>query len=168
MIIIPAIDIIDGKCVRLTQGNFEQKKQYDADPVDMAKRFEQAGLTRLHLVDLDGARTRAVKNWKTLEQIAGHCNLKIDFGGGIQTEKDLQIVFDSGASFATIGSMAITAKEMVVAWLEKFGAERFLLGADVRDKKIAIHGWTENTDIDVCDFINGYIATGIRLSLIHI
>lgn len=162
MIIIPAIDIIDGKCVRLTQGDYSQKKIYNEHPLEVAKEFEDAGLNRLHLVDLDGAKAGAVKNWKVLETIAGKTSLLIDFGGGIKTTKNVQIVFDSGAKLATVGSKAVKNEEEFIEWLLQFGAERFLLGADVKDEKIAIHGWQETSDIWVYDFIEKYIQKGIK------
>ncbi len=128
MQIIPAIDIIDGKCVRLTHGDYSKKTIYNKDPFEVARQFEDAGLTRLHLVDLDGAKEGAVKNWKVLEAIAGKTALVIDFGGGIKTEKDVQIVFNSGALLATIGSMAVKEEAIFTSWLDKFGAQKFLLG----------------------------------------
>src|SRR5689334_3324771 len=149
MEIIPAIDIIDGKCVRLTQGDYGQQKTYNENPLEVAKQFEDAGLKRLHLVDLDGARLKRVVNWKVLETIAARTSLYIDFGGGLQTAKDVQILFDSGAALATVGSMAVKNEEEFLRWLTLFGANRFLLGADVKDKKIAIHGWKETTDKDI-------------------
>lgn len=161
MEIIPAIDIIDGKCVRLTHGDYEQKKIYNESPLEVAKQFEDAGLTRLHLVDLDGAKAASVKNWKVLETIAGKTSLVIDFGGGIKTEKDVQIVFSSGAYLATVGSIAVKDEETFITWLQKFGAEKFLLGADVRDEKITITGWTETTAIWIYDFIQKYMELGI-------
>lgn len=157
MKIIPAIDIIDGKCVRLTQGDYEQKKIYNEDPLEVAKQFEQAGLDRLHLVDLDGARDKTVRNWKVLETIASRTSLQIDFGGGVNMEKDVSIVFDSGAAFVTVGSVAVKNEFEFSKWLIIHGADRFLLGADVRDEKISIHGWTENTELSVFDFIGNYI-----------
>jgi len=160
--IIPAIDIIDGKCVRLTQGDYEQKKVYNENPLEVAKQFEDAGLLRLHLVDLDGARQKAVKNWKVLETIASRTSLVIDFGGGIASENDVKIVFDSGAALATVGSIAVKNELEFVKWLMIFGADKFLLGADVKDKMIAIHGWLETTDRSVFDFIRNYIAKGVQ------
>ena len=160
--IIPAIDLIDGKSVRLTQGDYEQKKVYNEKPLEVAKEFEDAGLTRLHLVDLDGARAGEVKNWKVLETIAGKTNLVIDFGGGIKTEKDVQIVFDSGAALATVGSVAVKNENEFVGWLKKFGTDKFLLGADVKEEKIAIHGWQETTELWVYDFIEKYLQHGVR------
>ncbi len=162
MEIIPAIDLIDGKCVRLTQGDYEQKIIYDEYPLEVAKQFEDAGLKRLHLVDLDGAKEGVVKNWKVLETIAGKTNLTIDFGGGIKTEKDVKIVFDSGAALATVGSIAVKNENEFVSWLNQFGADRFLLGADVKNEKIAIHGWQETTDIWIYDFIEKYLQLGIQ------
>jgi phosphoribosylformimino-5-aminoimidazole carboxamide ribotide isomerase len=162
MQIIPAIDIIDGKCVRLTQGDYAQKKVYNERPLEVAKQFEDIGLTRLHLVDLDGAKAGAVKNWKVLEIIAGKTSLIIDFGGGIKKEQDLQVVFECGAALATIGSMAVKDEETFTNWLSSYGAEKFLLGADVKNEKIAISGWTETTDIWIYDFIGRYMQKGIR------
>jgi phosphoribosylformimino-5-aminoimidazole carboxamide ribotide isomerase len=162
MQIIPAIDIIDGKCVRLTQGDYEQKKIYNEHPLEVAKQFEDAGLQRLHLVDLDGAKAGAVKNWKVLETIAGKTSLIIDFGGGIKTEKDVTIVFESGAALATIGSLAVKNETEFVKWLLQFGAEKFLLGADVKNEKIAVGGWLETTDIVIYDFLQKYISQGVQ------
>ncbi|GAC1427450.1 MAG: 1-(5-phosphoribosyl)-5-[(5-phosphoribosylamino) methylideneamino]imidazole-4-carboxamide isomerase [Chitinophagaceae bacterium] len=162
MQIIPAIDIIDGKCVRLTQGDYEQKTIYNEHPLEVAKQFEGAGLKRLHLVDLDGAKAGSVKNWKVLEAIAGKTSLVIDFGGGIKKESDLKIVFDCGAAYATIGSLAVKEETTFVSWLQLYGAAKFLLGADVKDEKIAIDGWLETTRIRVYDFIQKYIAHGVQ------
>jgi phosphoribosylformimino-5-aminoimidazole carboxamide ribotide isomerase len=162
MQVIPAIDIIDGKCVRLTEGDYSQKKIYNEHPIEVAKEFEGAGLTRLHLVDLDGAKAGSVKNWKVLEAIAGKTSLVIDFGGGIKTDKDVQIVFESGAAFATVGSIAVKNEEEFVKWLLQFSAEKFLLGADVKDEKIAVSGWLEKTDIWIYDFIEKYIQHGVQ------
>jgi phosphoribosylformimino-5-aminoimidazole carboxamide ribotide isomerase len=162
MEIIPAIDIIDGKCVRLTHGDYSQKKIYNEHPLEVAMEFQDAGLLRLHLVDLDGAKAGSVKNWKVLEQIAGKTSLVIDFGGGIKNEKDVNIVFDSGASLATIGSIAVKQAEIFFSWINKYGAERFFLGADVRNQNITINGWTENTSIDIFDFIKQYMENGIK------
>lgn len=161
MEIIPAIDIIEGKCVRLTKGDYSQKKIYNEHPLEVARQFEDAGLKRLHLVDLDGAKAGAVKNWKVLESIAGKTSLQIDFGGGIKTEKDLRIVFDCGSKWATIGSLAVKDENEFTRWLEGFGADKFLLGADVKNEKIAVSGWLETTDIWIYDFIEKYIGKGI-------
>jgi phosphoribosylformimino-5-aminoimidazole carboxamide ribotide isomerase len=162
MDIIPAIDIIDGKCVRLTQGDYEQKKIYNEHPLEVAKQFEDAGLKRLHLVDLDGAKAGAVKNWKVLETIAGKTSLVIDFGGGIKKEGDVGIVFNSGAALATVGSLAVKDPELFVSWLQSYGAGKFLLGADVKNEKIAVGGWLETTDRWVYDFIQDYVDKGIQ------
>ena len=161
MIIIPAIDIIEGKCVRLTEGDYSQQKIYNEHPLEVAMEMEDAGLTRLHLVDLDGARAGAVKNWKVLESIAGKTKLVIDFGGGIKTEDDLNIIFNSGAKWATIGSMAVKNEKEFVRWLGQFGANKFLLGADVKEEKITVGGWLEKTDIWVYDFIQQYADRGV-------
>src|ERR1700750_1108349 len=138
MQIIPAIDIIDGKCVRLEQGDYNKISLYHKEPLEVAKKFEDAGLKRLHLVDLDGAKAGAVKNWKVLEAIAGKTSLLIDFGGGIKKESDLKMVFESGAALATIGSLAVKEEEVFTNWLKNYGPEKFLLGADVRNEKIAV------------------------------
>jgi phosphoribosylformimino-5-aminoimidazole carboxamide ribotide isomerase len=162
MEIIPAIDIIEGKCVRLTQGDYGQKKVYNERPLEVALAFQDAGLKRLHLVDLDGAKAGAVRNWKVLEAIAGKTELVVDFGGGIKTAADVEIVFKSGAALATVGSIAVKDGPLFVSWLEQYGAERFLLGADVKNEKIAVSGWLETTDRWVYDFIREYIEKGVR------
>ena len=162
MQIIPAIDIIEGKCVRLTQGDYNQKKIYNEHPLEVAKQFEDAGLQRLHLVDLDGAKAGTVKSWKVLETLASNTSLLIDFGGGIKTENDLKIVFNSGAVLATIGSLAVKDKELFISWLQQYGAAKFLLGADVKNEKIAINGWQETSDVWIYDFIEEYIQHGIQ------
>lgn len=162
MTIIPAIDIIEGKCVRLTEGDYSQKKIYNEHPLEVAKQFEDAGMKRLHLVDLDGAKAGKVQNWKVLETLAGKTNLTIDFGGGIKTEKDVRIVFDSGAALATVGSIAVKDEVLFCTWLESFGADKFLLGADVKEEKIAVGGWLETTSIWIYDFIEKYMAKGVQ------
>lgn len=162
MEIIPAIDIIDGKCVRLTQGDYAHKKVYNEQPLEVALEFEDAGLKRLHLVDLDGAKAGKVINWKVLERIAGKTSLIVDFGGGIKTEEDVRIAFDSGAMLATVGSIAVKQEEELLRWFTVFGAEKFLLGADVKNEKIAIGGWLETTDIWVYDFIEKYTSNGVK------
>ena len=144
MQIIPAIDIIEGKCVRLTEGDYTQKKIYNEDPLEVAKQFEGVGLMRLHLVDLDGAKAGAVVNWKVLEKIANKTGLIIDFGGGIKTEVTLKTVLDTGATYATIGSLAVKESATFEEWIERFGAQIFMLGADVYEEKIAVGGWLEN------------------------
>jgi len=162
MEIIPAIDIIDGKCVRLTQGDYSLKTIYNENPLEVAKSFEGAGLKRLHLVDLDGAKEGTVKNWTVLQQLAAGTSLSIDFGGGIKQDKDLKIVFESGAAYATIGSLAVKQPDIFLGWLNNYGADKFLLGADVKSEKIAVAGWLETTEIDIYDFLNGYVAQGIQ------
>ena len=161
MQLIPAIDIINGKCVRLTQGDYNSMKVYNEDPLEVARMFEDAGLTRLHLVDLDGAKAGAIRNWKVLETIATKTELVIDFGGGIKTAKDVDIVFNSGANWATIGSLAVKNEALFVEWLSSYGASKFLLGAEVKSEKIAVGGWLETTDIWIYDFIRKYIGHGI-------
>jgi len=162
MQIIPAIDIIEGKCVRLTQGDFAQKTVYNENPLEVAKQFEDAGIRRLHLVDLDGARTGQVVNLHVLEKIAGETNLIIDFGGGIKTEETLTAVFNAGANLATTGSIAVKAPEKFYSWVEKYGAGRFLLGADVKNEKLAVNGWLEETELSVYDFIADNVAQGVK------
>jgi|SRR5690606_13329245 len=159
--IIPAIDIIDGKCVRLVKGDYKQKTVYHEDPLHAAKQFEDAGLQRLHLVDLDGAKAGKVVNWKVLENISSHTNLIIDFGGGIKTEQDLQTVFSAGAQMAAIGSMAVKNEKQFLQWVSEYGADKFFLGADVKDNQIAISGWLENTSIDIFSFLEKYLAQGV-------
>jgi len=161
MEIIPAIDIIDGKCVRLTQGDYAQKKIYNEFPLEVAMEFEDAGLKRLHLVDLDGAKAGKVKNWKVLETVASKTGLVVDFGGGIKTAQDVDIVFESGAELATVGSIAVKDGPLFVSWLEEYGASRFFLGADVKNEKITVGGWLETTDRWVYDFIEEYTGKGI-------
>ena len=161
MQIIPAIDIIEGKCVRLTEGDYTQKKIYNEDPLEVAKQFEGVGLIRLHLVDLDGAKAGAVVNWKVLEKIANKTGLIIDFGGGIKTEVTLKTVLDTGATYATIGSLAVKESATFEEWIERFGAQIFMLGADVYEEKIAVGGWLEKTEIDVFDFIGSYMDKGV-------
>lgn len=162
MQIIPAIDIIEGKCVRLTEGDYNRKKMYNENPLEVAIQFEDAGLTRLHLVDLDGARTKTVSNWKVLENIANKTSLQIDFGGGVKTEKDVQIVLDSGAFLVTIGSMAVKNEEELLRLFLKYNPDIFFLGADVKNEKIAVDGWQEITDVSVYDFIQKYLQHGTR------
>jgi len=162
MEIIPAIDIIDGKCVRLSQGDYEQKTIYNENPLEVAKQFEQAGLTRLHLVDLDGAKASHIVNHKTLQDIAKHTKLQIDFGGGIKTDEDIKIAFDSGAKQITAGSIAVKSRDTVLRWLDKYGAEKIILGADVKDGMIAVSGWQEKSSIDLFGFLRDYVAHGIK------
>jgi phosphoribosylformimino-5-aminoimidazole carboxamide ribotide isomerase len=160
--IIPAIDLIDGKCVRLTQGDYTQKTEYTASPLEVAKAYEGAGITRLHLVDLDGAKAKHIVNQKVLEQIATNTNLIIDFGGGLQSDKDLKIAFDCGASQITGGSIAVKNEELFTSWITTFGSEKIILGADCRDKKIAVSGWQEVTQISVFELIEKYTNLGLN------
>jgi phosphoribosylformimino-5-aminoimidazole carboxamide ribotide isomerase len=161
MQIIPAIDIIDGKCVRLTQGDYAQKTIYNENPLEVAKAFEDAGIQRLHLVDLDGAKAGTVKNWKVLETIAVQTKLVIDFGGGIKTDNDVAHVFERGASLATIGSIAVANPALFLSWVNKYGADRFFLGADVKDNFIAVNGWMHTSTTSIDTFIGDYLAKGI-------
>lgn len=162
MRIIPAIDIIDGKCVRLSKGDYDTKKIYNENPVEVAKEFEDFGIQYLHLVDLDGAKAKKIINQKVIENIAKNTNLIIDFGGGIRSEEDLQKAFDSGAKKVTLGSIAVVNSELCLTWLEKFGAEKLILGADCLDRKIKTSGWLENSETDVVDFIKEYQKKGFR------
>ena len=167
MRIIPAIDIIDGKCVRLTKGDYSTKKVYNEDPLEVAKEVEANGIKYLHLVDLDGARSGKIINHKVLSEIASKTALTIDFGGGLKSDSDLKIAFDSGATQITGGSIAVKDRDTFINWLDQFGAERIILGADYKDRMIATNGWEEGSELDVLDFIQGYEARGV-LSLIHI
>lgn len=162
MHIIPAIDLIEGKAVRLTQGDYNQKKEYNARPLEVAQQFEDAGLTRLHLVDLDGAKEKRVVNWKVLELIAGKTKLHIDFGGGVQSDEDLQIVFECGAKQVTGGSIAVKKPDVFEKWLSKFGPETIILGADAKNEKIAVSGWEEDTKVWVYDFVENYVEKGVK------
>lgn len=160
--IIPAIDIIDGKCVRLTKGDYEQKKVYNDNPLDVALMFQDKGIKRLHLVDLDGARSRHIVNYHVIEKIASHTDLIIDFGGGIKTDEDLKIAFESGARMITAGSIAVTAHDIVSQWIRTYGADRIILGADTRGGKISINGWKEDGEQDIMDFLDSYIGEGVK------
>jgi len=165
MHIIPAIDIIDGKCVRLTQGDYAQKTVYNEDPLEVAKSFQDAGVTRLHLVDLDGAKARHIVNQKTLESIATYTDLHIDFGGGIKSDEDIKIAFESGAKQITGGTIAVKNKDLFLNWLEKYGSERIILGADVLHGNIAIHGWQETADLPLNNFLEAYTKKGIQYAI---
>lgn len=159
--IIPAIDIIDGKCVRLSQGDYDQKKVYNENPVEVAKLFESAGIKRLHLVDLDGAKAKRIINYKVLENIASSTSLIIDFGGGVQSYSDLDLAFKSGASMITGGSIAVKDRVLFESWIERYGADKIILGADCKNHKIAISGWEESTDVEIIDFIESFYKKGI-------
>lgn len=160
--IIPAIDIIDGKCVRLSQGDYEQKKVYNENPLEVAKMFESVGIKRLHLVDLDGAKAKHIVNYKVLERIATNTTLTIDFGGGLKSDDDLRIAFECGAKMVTGGSVAVKDRETFLSWIAKFGSDRIILGADVKDKKIAVGGWLETTNLDLFPFVEKYKEEGIN------
>lgn len=159
--IIPAIDLIDGKCVRLSQGDYAQKTVYNENPLEVAKMFADAGIRRLHLVDLDGAKAHHIVNHKVLETIATHTDLIIDFGGGLKSDDDLRIAFESGAQMVTGGSIAVKNPDVFTSWISKFGSEKIILGADVKDEKIAVGGWIETTDIELMPFIANYMQQGI-------
>jgi phosphoribosylformimino-5-aminoimidazole carboxamide ribotide isomerase len=163
--IIPAIDIIDGKCVRLSEGDFDRKKIYDHEPLNVAKRFQDAGVTHLHLVDLDGARERRIVNHTILENIASHTDLQIDFGGGIQSDQDLKMAFECGAHQITAGSIAVRDEEIVLQWLEEYGSSKIILGADSKEGKIAVSGWKEVTDVDLHRFLSKYVDLGIHSAI---
>ena len=163
--IVPAIDLIDGKCVRLTQGDYAQKIIYNEDPLEVARMFEAHGIKHLHLVDLDGARQKHVVNHKVLERIATQTKLSIDFGGGIKTDEDLKLVFESGAAQATIGSVAVTDPALFETWIQTYGAERMILGADAKDGKIAVSGWMDVTNVDIFDFFAEYQKKRVKYVL---
>lgn len=160
--IIPAIDIIDGQCVRLVQGDYAQKTVYNKDPLEIAKVFEDNGMRRLHLVDLDGAKAHHIVNYKILERIATNTSLQIDFGGGLKSDKDLEIAFECGAKMITGGSIAVKDRETFLSWIKRYGPDRIILGADVKGSKIAISGWVENSDIELIPFVSDYMNYGIR------
>ena len=160
--LIPAIDIIDGKCVRLSQGDYDTQKVYNESPLEVAKEFEANGIRRLHVVDLDGAKSSHIVNYKVLDQIAGHTSLTIDFGGGIKTDEDLTIAFEYGAQMVTLGSIAVKNPDLFKSWLHKYGAERIILGADVKDNRISVNGWKEESQQELLPFLDGYTQEGIR------
>lgn len=162
MRIIPAIDIIDGKCVRLTKGDYSTQIIYNEDPLEVAKEFEANGIQYLHMVDLDGAKSSRIINQKVLERVATNTKLKIDFGGGIKSDDDIRIAFESGASQITGGSIAVKNRELFLEWIKKYGADKIILGADCLNRKIATQGWLENSETDVVDFISSYENEGIQ------
>lgn len=164
--IIPAIDIIDGKCVRLTQGDFEQKTVYPDEPLEAAKRFEGLGLRRLHMVDLDGARGGKPMNLAVLERVAAATDLTIDFGGGVKTDEDVESVLSAGAAIVNVGSIAVREPSRFFGWIETFGADRILLGADAKDGKVAIDGWKTETRIDVLDMLREHFERGVRQAFV--
>lgn len=159
--LIPAIDLIDGKCVRLSQGNYDSKRVYSENPVEVAKQLESYGVHRLHVVDLDGAASQHVVNYRVLEQIAGRTSLRIDFGGGIKSDEDLVIAFDNGAQMVTLGSVAVRQPELFVKWLGQYGTEKIILGADVKNGKIAVNGWKEESAQELMPFLDDYINKGV-------
>ena len=160
--LIPAIDIIDGKCVRLSQGDYNSKKVYNENPVEVAKELEAHGIRRLHVVDLDGAASHHVVNYRTLEQIASRTSLVIDFGGGVKSDEDLVIAFESGAQMVTGGSIAVQNPERFCHWLQTYGSERIILGADVKDHKIAVNGWKDESACELFPFLKDYVGKGVR------
>ncbi|MEY4383467.1 MAG: 1-(5-phosphoribosyl)-5-((5-phosphoribosylamino)methylideneamino)imidazole-4-carboxamideisomerase [Bacteroidota bacterium] len=160
--IIPAIDIIGGQCVRLTQGDYGQKKVYHNDPLEVAKAFEGAGIQRLHLVDLDGAKEKRIVNQKVLERIANGTRLHIDFGGGVQSDEMIDMAFSSGAKQITAGSIAVKNPDLVISWFEKYGSDRIILGADAKNEQIAVSGWQENSNISIYTFLNDYVQKGAK------
>ncbi len=160
--LIPAIDIIDGKCVRLTKGDYSLKKVYNEDPVAQAREFEQLGFERLHVVDLDGAKSKHIVNDKVLKAITTSTRLRVDFGGGIKTEEDIEKAFDAGAEMVTAGSIAVTHPELFLQWIERYGTNRMILGADVRNGKISINGWKEDSAEDLLPFLAKYVEAGVK------
>ena len=163
--LIPAIDIIDGQCVRLTKGDYDQKTVYRDSPAEVAQEFEQLGFRRLHVVDLDGAKSKHIVNSEVLRQITTETRLTVDFGGGIKTDDDIEKAFAAGASMVTVGSIAVTQPELFLGWLDKYGAERMILGADVRNGKISINGWKEDSAEDLLPFLKKYIDHGVKTVL---
>jgi phosphoribosylformimino-5-aminoimidazole carboxamide ribotide isomerase len=163
--IIPAIDLIEGKCVRLTQGDYSKKTIYNENPVDVAMKFEDAGIKRLHLVDLDGAKAKKVINWKVLERIASKTKLHIDFGGGVQSDDDLKVVFESGAKQVTGGSIAVKQPDVFENWLAVYGGDKIILGADAKKEKVAVSGWEEGTEIWVYDFVEKWVEKGAKYTI---
>ena len=159
--LIPAIDIIDGKCVRLSQGDYDTKKVYNENPLEVAKEFEANGIRRLHVVDLDGAKSKHVVNYRTLEMIATRTSLVIDFGGGIKTDEDMLIAFENGAQMVTLGSVAVKNPDLFKKWLSQYGAEKIILGADAKNKRIAVSGWMEDSSQELIPFLHDYTKEGI-------
>ncbi|MBR6827860.1 MAG: 1-(5-phosphoribosyl)-5-[Prevotella sp.] len=160
--LIPAIDIIEGKCVRLTKGDYDRKTVYRDSPAEVAKEFEQLGFKRLHVVDLDGAKSKHIVNSSVLSRITAETQLIVDFGGGIKTDEDIEKAFEAGASMVTVGSIAVTRPELFMGWLDKYGADRMILGADVRNGKISINGWKEDSTEDLLPFLKKYIDAGVK------
>lgn len=165
MRIIPAIDVINGKCVRLTKGDYSTKKIYNEDPLEVAMEFEDYGIKYLHLVDLDGAKSKQIVNYKVLEKIANRTSLMIDFGGGIKSDMDLKIAFGSGANQITGGTIAVTNPQLFLDWLQEYGPDKIILGADSNKEKISTNGWLNNSETDVFDFIDDYYSKGVRYTI---
>lgn len=159
--LVPAIDIIDGKLVRLTKGDYDQKTEYSQDPLEVAKQFESIGIRRLHVVDLDGAKGGHIVNYKTLERIANGTSLIVDFGGGIKSDEDVHVAFESGARMITGGSIAIKYPQMFLAWLEKYGSDRIILGCDIKEGHVAVQGWLESSDARWQTFLQSYVSRGV-------
>lgn len=166
MRIIPAIDIIDGKCVRLTKGDYSQKKTYSENPLEVAKMFEDSGIQYLHLVDLDGAKANQIINYKTLETLVAKTNLKIDFGGGIKSVQDVETALNAGANQITVGSIAAKKPDLMLKWIDQFGTEKIILGADCKNRKIATNGWMESSELDILSFIHYYEKKGAAYAIV--
>ena len=160
--LIPAIDILGGKCVRLTKGDYDQKVVYDDNPADQARRFEDMGFKRLHVVDLDGAKSKHIVNSRVLRDITSHTRMVVDFGGGIKTDEDIDIAFQAGAEMVTVGSIAASNPDLFMSWLHRYGADRLILGADTRNGEISINGWRENSGLDLIPFLRNYVDEGIK------
>lgn len=160
--IVPAIDIIDGKCVRLSQGDYDTQKVYNENPLEVAKEFEANGIRRLHVVDLDGAKSSHIVNYKVLDKIAGHTSLVIDFGGGIKSDEDLNIAFENGAQMVTLGSVAVKKPDLFKSWLHKYGAEKIILGADAKNNRISVNGWKEDSQQELLPFLADYTQEGVN------
>ena len=160
--LVPAIDIIDGKCVRLSQGDYNTQKVYNENPLEVAKEFEASGIRRLHVVDLDGAKSSHIVNYKVLDKIAGHTSLVIDFGGGIKSDEDLNIAFENGAQMVTLGSVAVKKPDLFKSWLHKYGAEKIILGADAKDNHISVNGWKEDSQQELLPFLDDYTQEGVK------
>lgn len=160
--LVPAIDIIDGKCVRLSQGDYNTQKVYNENPLEVAKEFEANGIRRLHVVDLDGAKSSHIVNYKVLDKIAGHTSLVIDFGGGIKSDEDLNIAFENGAQMVTLGSVAVKKPDLFKSWLHKYGAEKIILGADAKDNHISVNGWKEDSQQELLPFLDDYTQEGVK------
>lgn len=160
--LIPAIDILDGKCVRLTKGDYSRKVVYDDNPVNQARQFEDLGFKHLHVVDLDGAKSKHIVNERVLRDITANTRLEVDFGGGIKTDADIQAAFEAGASMVTVGSVAVSRPDLMLAWMDRYGADRLILGADTSNGKISVNGWLEDSEEELVPFLAKYVAKGVR------